>query len=62
MPFILRRTDQWRGFVAKPGSKKSYVPFAKHARQFATREEADANRCKGNEVVMEYHPQTLRRV
>lgn len=51
--FILKRTDQWGGYVANPGRKSSYVVNKHHARQFSTYEEAEAAACPGNEVVIE---------
>lgn len=51
--FLLQRTDQWGGWVAPPGRKSSYVVNKRDARKFNTREEAEAQRCPGNEVVRE---------
>ncbi len=50
--FILKRTDQGGGYVAPPGSLKSYVRNPVKARRFATREEADRNRCVENETIV----------
>lgn len=50
--YVLRRTDQGGGYVAKPGSKGSYTKKLENARIFQTREQADAERCKGNEVIV----------
>lgn len=52
MAYIIKRTDQGGGYVAKPGSAKSYTHNLEHARKFDTREQAEADRCKGNEVVL----------
>ena len=56
MKYLLRRTDEPDGrkgeFVSPPGSPRAYVS-RKRARVFDTREEAEAERCPGNEVV---HP------
>jgi hypothetical protein len=51
MSYILRRTDQGGGYVAKPGISRSYTRRLDQAQKFATRDEADANRCKENEVI-----------
>lgn len=52
MAYLLRRTDQGGGYVAPPGSRKSYTSRAK-AQRFRTREAAESNRCPGNEVIEE---------
>lgn len=49
--YVLERTDQGGGYVARPGSKHSYVKALQHARVYATRAEAEDERCPGNEVV-----------
>jgi hypothetical protein len=51
--FVLQRTDQGGGYVAPPGSAKSYVQDVLGARVFKTRAEADADRCVENEIVVE---------
>jgi hypothetical protein len=51
-PFIIQRTDQGGGYVARPGSLKSYTHEPLKARRFATREEAERERCPGNERVL----------
>lgn len=53
MPYVLERTDQGGGFVTRPGSRGSYTRDLRFARVFATRAEADANRCPGNECIRE---------
>lgn len=50
--YVIRRTDQGRGYVARPGSRHSYTRSLSKARFFPTREEADGNRCSNNEVVV----------
>ena len=60
MAYIIRRTDQGGGYVAPTGNPSSYVRDPRNARQFATKEQADRERCEGNEVVMEYHSDSLR--
>lgn len=51
--FAIKRTDQGRGYVAKPGRAKSYTNTLTHAQLFSTKEEADRHRCPGNEMVVE---------
>lgn len=48
MPYYLKRTDQGGGFVAPPGSRKSYTRTLRRARPFATKDAALADAC-GNE-------------
>lgn len=52
MSFVLQRTDQGGGYVTPPGSHKSYTHDLTKARIYPTREEADRDRCKGNEIVV----------
>jgi hypothetical protein len=49
--FVLRRTDQGGGWVAPPGSPKSYTHNKAKARRFSSEEEAEADRCPDNEVI-----------
>lgn len=51
--YVIRRTDQGGGFVSRPGSEKSYTRNLENARIFKTRGEAEADRCPGNEVVVD---------
>ena len=51
--FVLERTDQGGGFVAKPGHKASYTHKLVNAQKFRTREEAEANGCPGNEIAQD---------
>lgn len=51
--FLLERTDQGGGFVAPPGSGRSYTKNALDARFFATREEAERERCVENERIVD---------
>lgn len=52
MSYVLKRTDQDEGFVAKKGYKTSYTNDLRFVRFFDTREEAERNRCKGNEIIL----------
>jgi hypothetical protein len=52
MSYILRKTDGRGGYVAPAGSARSYVRNPAFARVFATLEEAEAERCVKNEVVV----------
>lgn len=50
MLYVIQRSDGvW---VTRPGSKGSYTRFLQHARVFRTREEAERERCPGNERVI----------
>ena len=49
--YLLRRTDQRGGYVAKPGLK-SYTNDIKEMRKFDTREEAERERCVDNEIIV----------
>lgn len=48
--YVLKRTDQRGGYVAKPGSKNSYTRNPVKAQRFASLGEARANSCPENEV------------
>ena len=47
--YVLIRNEDGK-FVARPGDKKSYMSSLQIARQFATREDAERDRC-GNERI-----------
>ena len=53
MKYLLRRTDQGGGYVDEPGSLKAYTRSKEKARRFDTREAAERDRCKENEVIVE---------
>lgn len=53
MPYVIKRTDQGGGYVAPRGSPSSYVRGLQHARVYSTSEEAERDRCPGNEVIRE---------
>lgn len=48
--WVLRRTDQGGGWVARQGHAGSYTGKLQYARVFASRELAEQERCPGNEV------------
>ena len=50
--YVLERTEQGGGFVAKPG-EKSYTRDLRDARTWTTREAAKRDSCPGNEVVVD---------
>lgn len=52
MAYVLRRTSGKPGYVAEPGSRKSYTTSLDRARRFSTEEDARANKC-GNEAVQQ---------
>lgn len=53
MSYVIRRIDQGGGYVAPPGSPKSYTRSKAAARRYPTREAAEADRCVENEVIEE---------
>lgn len=60
MAYVIQRTDQGGGYVAPSGSPSSYVRNPANARQFATVESAERDRCPENERICEYFPGSLR--
>lgn len=52
MPYVIKRTDQGGGYVAPPGSQRSYTREIRRARAFRKSEDAARNCCPGNEVVV----------
>jgi hypothetical protein len=52
MRWILRRASKGGGYVAPPGSPRSYVRDPRKAQSFDTKEEADASKCPENEVAV----------
>ena len=52
MNYVIKRTDQGGGYVAKRGMKESYTKDIEKVRTFATIEEAERNLCIGNEIVI----------
>ena len=49
--YVIKRTDQGGGYLQPSGSHKSFGRLAT-ARTFYTEADADAERCKGNEVAV----------
>jgi len=52
MSYVIKRTDQGGGFLAKPGSEQTYSKFLQDARLFPTFAAAQAEACVGNEIVL----------
>lgn len=50
--FVIKRTDRGCPYVAVSSSTGSYTFKLQEARVFTNREEAEANRCPENEVVV----------
>lgn len=50
--FVIKRTDQGGGYLAMPGSQNSYTKKLEEARTFPTRQQAEKERCPGNEIVI----------
>ena len=49
--YVLRRTDQGGGWVTPAGSHRAYTHSLLKARIYNTKQEAESDRCVGNEVV-----------
>ena len=47
--YVIRRTDQGGGYVAKPGSRSSYTKSLARAEKFPDRETAEGHSCPENE-------------
>ena len=58
--YVLRRTDQGGGYVAKEGGSESYTQELARIRKFKTLEEASENRCIVNEVIEELMDEGLQ--
>jgi len=52
MSYVIQRTTDG-AYVARPGSRSSYVRELQHARVFLSREAAERERCPGNERIVE---------
>ena len=52
MRYVIKRTDQGGGYVAKRGMKESYTKDIGKVRVFATLEEAERSLCIGNEIIV----------
>jgi len=48
--YIIKRSDG--AYVSRPGSTSSYTRRIEEAQKFMSREEAEQNRCPGNEYVL----------
>lgn len=48
--YVIRRTDQGGGYVAKPGHRSSYTNALQYMQKFSTKENAKEHCCPGNEV------------
>lgn len=52
--YVIKRTDQGGGYVAKQGLRSSYTCNINKVRFFSTKEEAEQNRCPENEVIVTF--------
>lgn len=52
MNFVIKRTNQGGGYVAAPGSKNSYTRSLDKAQRYATRADAERDRCPENETII----------
>jgi len=58
--WVLKRTDQGRGYVARPGSRGSYTDDIRNAKTYGTKESAEADSCPGNEIAVSVESQMVR--
>jgi hypothetical protein len=49
--YVIKRTSDGK-YVAPGGQQSSYTPLLQRARTFDTREQAEGERCEGNEIVV----------
>lgn len=54
--YLIKRTDQEGGYATPPGSKNSYTYYIEKAQIFLSRDVADSQRCKDNEIVVDLEP------
>lgn len=61
--YIIQKIDSTnrRCYVARSGSKDSYTGYLQHARVYASRSQAEADKCPENEMVVELSDETMRR-
>ncbi len=52
MTYVIKRTDQGGGYLTPTGSHASFTHRLENARTFATKADADAERCVENEIAV----------
>lgn len=55
--YVLIRTDQGGGYVARPGSKSSYTLKLQQACVYPTKEAAELDSCPENEIAVSVESQ-----
>jgi len=50
--YLLKRTDQGGGYVARSGLREAYTLNIDKVRLFTTKEDAERNRCTDNEIII----------
>lgn len=50
--YVIKKTDQGGGYVAKDGNEHSYTHDIEEAKVFKTRQQAELNLCPENETVV----------
>lgn len=50
--YVIKRTDQGGGYVAKEGSPCSYTHGIRQMRKYSTIDEANRDRCHDNEIII----------
>lgn len=51
--YAIKRTDQGGGYVAPTGSRNSYTKNIHKAQLFNDKDDAERNRCPGNEIIID---------
>lgn len=50
--YVIKRTTESGGYVAKPGSYRSYTHDIAKAKLYSTKEKAQADTCSDNEIII----------
>ncbi len=50
--YVIQRTDQGGGYVARPGSASAYTHKLEQARIYHGRSDAERDLCPGNETIV----------
>ena len=50
--YVIKRTDQEKGYLANPGSKNTYTHSLEKARIFQTKSQAENEYCRNNEIII----------
>ena len=50
--YVIKRTDQGKGYLAPSGSHNTYTHDLEKAKIFSTKEKAERDICPGNEIIL----------